>query len=230
MKLDLNLESGVAPDDIKALTDGLTGDLSSLFSHPVQPFRRRVFCIGWPKTGTTSFTEALRILGLFSCPWAPWVIGYKHVRSEISEFRIDFSGVADYTAVSNLPICALYRELDIAFPGSLFILTTRPLETWTISETAEWTTSEIADRDSDIKQYVNMDAMSRWAYGTDAIDKEVHQERYLQHQEQVLGYFSGRPDFLAIDISQGNPWQKLCEFLQLPVPQVAFPHLNRRMT
>lgn len=215
VKLEINVEPGVAPADIKALTGELTEELSSLFSRPVQPFRTRVFCIGWPKTGTTSLTEALRILGLFSWHCAPWVIGYKHVRSEISEFRIDFSSVADYTAVSDLPICALYRELDKAFPGSLFILATRPLETWIASATA---------------YFENLDALERWAFGTNVFDKEVFQKRYLQHQEQVLGYFSGRPDFLAMDISEGNPWQQLCEFLQLPVPQVAFPHLNRRMT
>jgi len=73
-----------------------------------------------------------------------------------------------------------------------------------------------------------MDAVERWAYGTDVIDKEVFRKRYLQHEEDVLEFFAGRTDFLAMDISQGNPWQPLCEFLQLPVPKLAFPHLNRR--
>ena len=219
--LHLNLESSVAPDDIKALTNELTRDLASLISHPVQPFRTRVFCIGWSKTGTTSLTEALRILGLFSWHWAPWVIGYKHIRSQISEFRIDFSGVADYTALADLPICALYRELDQAFPGSLFILATRPLETWIASATA--------DVENCIKCIGHMDAVERWAYGTDVIDKELFQKRYLQHQQQVLEYFAGRSDFLTMDISEGNPWPQLCEFLKLPVPNRAFPHLNRRI-
>lgn len=221
VKLHLNVESGVAHDDIKVLTDKLTEYLSSLFIHPVQPYRTRVFCIGWSKTGMTSITEALRILGLFSWHAAPWVIGYKHVCSDTSQFRIDFASIAEYTAVSDLPICALYQELDEAFPGSLFIHTTRPLETWI--------TSAIAAVEGSIKQYGCMYAWDRWAFGTDTIDIEVFQKRYLQHQEQVLDYFSGRSDFLAIDITRGDSWQKLCEFLQLPVPQVPFPHLNHRM-
>ena len=220
VKLHLDLHSGVASADIKTLTDELARDLSILVSHPVQPFRTRVFCIGWSKTGTTSLTQALRILGLFSWHWAPWVIGFKHICSQTSEFRIDFSGVVDYTAMADLPICALYRELDEVFPGSLFILATRPLERWIASATA--------DIENCIKWIGHMDAVERWAYGTDVIDKEVFQKRYLQHQEQVLDYFSGRPDFLTMDISEGNPWPQLCEFLQLPVPDLAFPHLNRR--
>ncbi|MCI0558499.1 MAG: hypothetical protein MN733_08395 [Nitrososphaera sp.] len=222
VRLCIDVESGVAPGDIKALSDELTGELSSFISYPVQAFRTRVFCIGWSKTGTTSLTEALRILGLFSWHWAPWVIGCKHFQCELSEIQIDFSGIVEYTAVSDLPICALYRELDEAFPGSLFILTTRSLETWTASA--------IADIESSIKQNKCMPAEARWVYGRDKIDIEAFQKRYLRHQEEVSEYFSGRPDFLAIDISQGNSWQKLCEFLQLPVPQLAFPHLNRRMT
>lgn len=220
VKLHLNLESGVPPVDVKALTDELARDLSSFFGHPVQPFRTRVFCIGWSKTGTTSLTEALRILGLFSWHWAPWVIGFNHVRSQISDFRIDFSSVADYSAVADLPICALYRELDQAFPGSLFILTTRPLETWLASATA--------DVENCIRWIGHMDAVERWAFGTDVIDRDVFQKRYLQHQDQVFRFFSGRADLLTMDVSQANPWQRLCEFLQLPVPDRAFPHLNRR--
>lgn len=102
------------------------GLISERWSDPVQPFRTRVFCIGWPKTGTTSLTEVLRILGLFSWHWAPWVISYKHIRSEISEFRIDFSGIGDYTAVSDLPICALYRELDKGISGKLVYSSNSP--------------------------------------------------------------------------------------------------------
>ena len=220
VKLRLNLESGVPPIDIEALTDELTGDLSSFFSHSVQPFRTRVFCIGWSKTGTTSLTEALRLLGLFSWHWAPWVIGYKHVRSQISDFRIDLSSVADYSAMADLPICALYRELDQAFPGSLFILTTRRLETWIASATA--------DVENCIRWIGNMDAVERWAFGTDVIDKDVFQKRYLRHQDEILEYFSGRADLLTLDLSEADPWQRLCEFLHLPVPDLAFPHLNRR--
>ncbi|MGH8614817.1 MAG: sulfotransferase [Gammaproteobacteria bacterium] len=104
----------------------------------------------------------------------------------------------------------------------MFILTTRPLETWIASA--------IAEVENSMKSYACITNLERWAYGTDVLGEEVFQKRYLQHQEQVLGYFAGRQDFLAIDISEGNPWHKLCEFLQLPVPQVAFPHLNRRMT
>jgi hypothetical protein len=73
-----------------------------------------------------------------------------------------------------------------------------------------------------------MDAVERWAFGTDVIDRDVFQKRYLQHQDQVFRFFSGRADLLTMDVSQANPWQRLCEFLQLPVPDRAFPHLNRR--
>jgi len=220
LELHLNLAAGAAPDDIKVLTEQLTRDLSSLVSHPVRPFRTRVFGIGWSKTGTTSLTEALRILGLFSWHWAPWVIGYKHIRSQPSEFRIDLPAVAEYAAVADLPICALYRELDKAFPGSLFILTTRPLETWLASATA--------DIENCMRWLGHIDAVDRWAYGTEVVDREAFQKRYLQHQERVLEYFSGRSDFLTLDVAEGNAWERLCAFLELPVPDVAFPHLNRR--
>jgi hypothetical protein len=219
--LHMDVFPDVEPCSVKEVQDNLKKQLSELLSRPIRPFRTRVFCIGWSKTGTTSITEALRILGLFSWRSAPWILGHKNFQDDVSSSRIDFEGIADYTAVSDLPVCALYKELDAAFPRSLFIFTTRDVDAWL--------SSAVVHYESNMASYGARWAVERWAYGTDRIDKDVLRARYMQHQEEVLKYFLGRKDFLVIDITRGDPWPQLCEFLDLPVPEVPFPHLNRRV-
>lgn len=206
-----------ATANIDNVADKLQDDLSSLFSYKPQSYPSKVFCVGWSKTGTTSLTEALRILGLFSWHSAPWVIDSMGCDN-------DFSSIADYTSVSDLPVCALFRELDQAFPGSKFILTSRPAENWIESSTFAMKDYNIGSKDileSEVR-------MTRWIYGTDQFDRQLFLQRYIQHNQQVLEYFKDRSDFLVIDIAEANQWQKLCDFLDLPLPDSPFPYLNKR--
>ncbi|AEG01893.1 sulfotransferase family protein [Methylomonas methanica] len=215
-----NTEEAIAKID--GIADSLQDELSSLFSHETKPYSSKVFCLGWSKTGTTSLTEALRVLGLFSWHSAPWVVD-AHYGNVISEDFINLSEIADYTAVSDLPICALFRELDQAFPGSKYILTVRPAEDW-VKSVACAMKDYIAKKDvleSDLSAV-------RWAYGTEKFDRSLFLQRYAQHNQQVLEYFKGRSDLLVMDIAEENKWQKLCSFLNLPLPDTPFPYLNKR--
>lgn len=219
LKIDMAEDKQSA--EVDELFEGLSGELAGYFKYPVKPFPKHVFCIGWSKTGTMSLTEALRMLGLFSWHGTPWVLGLKNRTDDIVSPQIDFTEIADYTAVSDLPVAALFQELDEAFPGSLFILTARP--------TKEWSKSMSAFCQSEIEQYGSVHSVFRWA-GTATIDRKVLEDRYIQHQNEVLEYFGDRKDLLVIDVTRGNPWPALCGFLNIPKPAVPFPYLNRSST
>lgn len=218
--LSIDLEQGVRPGEPNALLTTLAGQLAGLVSHPVKPFPKHVFCIGWQRTGTTSLTEALRMLGLFSWHFAPWVIGLTHGTDEIALPSIDFTGITDYAAMSDLPVCALFKELDEAFPGSFFILTTRHTDAWI--ESASNLAQEI------VRYCGNLDSVMRWAYGIGTVDQKIFGDRFTRHEKEVCEYFGDRKDLLVIDVTRGNPWPALCNFLRVPGPGVPFPHLNRR--
>lgn len=217
--LRIDMAEHIHSAEVDKLFEYLTGELASFVSRPVIPFPKHVFCIGWSKTGTTSLTEALRMLGLF--PWhaTPWVIGLKNRTEELPLPSIDFTDIADYTAVSDLPVAALFKELDEAFPSSLFVLTTRSIK--------EWSKSMSAQCQSEIEQYGAVLSVWRWA-GTATLDSTMLENRYIRHQNEVLEYFGDRKDLLVIDITRGNPWPALCGFLKIPEPALPFPYLNRR--
>jgi hypothetical protein len=50
---------------------------------------------------------------------------------------------------------------------------------------------------------------------------------YLRHKDEVVSYFSDRPNqLLILDIPPGERWRPLCRFLGVPEPRLAFPCLH----
>jgi len=51
----------------------------------------------------------------------------------------------------------------------------------------------------------------------------------MKRESQTREYFKGRPDdLLILDICGGDGWEKLCNFLSLPIPSVDFPFENAK--
>jgi hypothetical protein len=184
----------------------------------------KVFGIGLQKTGTTSLGKALSILGyrvqgyfLVNQPGNPKK--HLHIDEPITQEKLAAAVIPiaeQYDAFEDNPWCVLYHELDVAFPGSKFILTRRDPQTWINSMTRHF-----GDRRT---------PMSEFLYGPDtpALGNEsVYVDRYLRHNADVLNYFAGRPDdLLVIDLEQAG-WEPLCKFLGRPVPMFrSFPHRN----
>ena len=166
----------------------------------------KIFGIGLSRTGTTSLTTALEILG-FSAIHLPTTME-----------QIDACDAATDT-----PVAATFRLLDTKYPGSRFIYTTRDREPWLKS--CEW----LWVRNSDyFKQSVFLRKVHIWLYGSGQFDRSGFMAAYDRHQNDVLGYFAERPDdLLVLDICGGAGWDKLCFFLNLPVPKVPFPWTNK---
>ena len=97
----------------------------------------------------------------------------------------------------------LFKEIDKAIPNSKFILTVRETNSWEKSfENFFLNASE--------KQRMN-------------ILQDVN-----KHNEKVIDYFKNRPSqLLVMNIIDGDGWNKLCKFLNKPIPNKPFPHKNK---
>ena len=50
------------------------------------------------------------------------------------------------------------------------------------------------------------------------------------HNAAVQQYFKGRPrDLLIFNISRGDGWEALCDFLGKDIPSQRFPHANKSL-
>jgi hypothetical protein len=178
---------------------------------------RKICCVGFQRTGTTSLRGALNRLGLsvgqvtkqineVLDPSAP------NAREVITDIAI--SHLATRDAIQDSPSAFIYKEYDRAFPGSKFILTKRSTGSWIRSMSTFF-----PDQTSPLR---------RWMYGVDRIsgNEDLICEIYDRGNQEIRDYFRDRPeDFMEMDITSGDGWFELVNFLgrdMLP----PFPHAN----
>lgn len=188
----------------------------------------RIFGIGLSRTGTTSLHEALQVLGYKSAHYLPdsRVAAYLEHGGAL---RLDEWSA--YEAVSDVPVCGLFRELDQSFPHARFILTTRALGGWLASCRRHWA------REGLINQLYRAPGSPwrRWqrlcrarVYGRQDFDEEAFARVFGEHERAVRDYFQNDPErLLVMDLEEGMRWGPLCSFLGKRVPAAPFPWSNR---
>lgn len=173
---------------------------------------KKVFGIGFHKTGTSTLDLALTRLGYR-------VLG---VRTDLASslFSNDIESVLnltqEYDAFQDNPWPLLYKELDKRYPNSKFILTVR--------DENKWINSVVNHFGYDHTE------MRRWIYGIGhpKENESIYLEKYKGHNNEVLNYFHERKeDLLVINWENGDGWEKICNFLKEPVPNEDFPHANK---
>nr|NQU92390.1 sulfotransferase family protein [Bacteroidota bacterium] len=175
---------------------------------------RKAFGIGLNKTGTKTLGKCLDILGFNHYSYD------LNLLQEYSKRKLDiiFQVSDHYEGFEDWPWPLLYRELDIRYPDSKFILTVRKdPETWFESlckhadKTGPTLTREIA-----------------YGYAMPHHYKEHHINTYNKHNQEVIEYFAGRDDQLTVVCwEKGSGWAELTAFLGVPIPDIPFPHVNQ---
>lgn len=179
---------------------------------------KKVFGIGWAKTGTTTLGTALNILGF-------------HHKSQdfnllddlmLGKYKNIIASVDEHDSFDDWPWIVLYKQLDALYPGSKFILTLR--------ESSDWIKSyrNMLKNEGEATAYSNK--IRSYLYNLDFpnVSDEALIARYEEHNSCVRNYFKYREDdLLIVDWSKEEGWSSLCTFLDKPVPEIAFPHKNK---
>jgi len=174
---------------------------------------RKVFGIGFHKTGTKSFKAALRRLG-YSVT-GPNGVHDRDIATTAWEMSKEL--ISRFDAFQDNPWPILFRELYSYRPDDRFVLTIRPTEGWIQSIVGHFGRGTTP--------------MREWIYGVGSPrgNETCYVERYDRHNREVLEFFADKPSSLIVmNFAAGDGWEKLCAFLEKPVPAVPFPHVNSR--
>jgi len=189
-----------------------------------QQTKPKVFCIGLGKTGTTSIGDALEILGMKRLTWGR-PLSAELVRAVAGgDFALLFDTAYKYDALEDFPWPLAYRQLDVHFPNARFILTVRKDPTAWLNALVWQTVGKSRRRLRAYKQI--------YGYHYPHENPQAFMDFYIRHAEEVRRYFTEKygtgAKLLELCFERGDGWKELCAFLDVPVPDVPFPHSNRR--
>ncbi len=178
----------------------------------------KVFGIGWAKTGTSTLGRCFEILA-FNHQSQNLQLVKDIAKNDISRI-LKLAEKKD--TFEDWPWIILYKELDIAFPNSRFILTKRDSGKWIQSY------RNMLAEQGEVSEELN--EIRRILYGLPfphVLDEQLV-ARYEKHNSEVAYYFRNRSDqLLLVDWERGDGWKELCEFLGKDIPNKRFPHVNK---
>lgn len=198
---------------------------------------------GLPRTGTLSQKVALEMLGLAPCYHMVNVLADL---DQAEPWRRALGGDADwdqildgFQATVDWPGSYFYKELADFYPDAKVLLSTRDAEGWerSMRETiwgifyGDMLMRDLSNArgrvDSKWRGYIEMmEGMWERSGLIDAgadTSSEAMQRAMGEFNEEVQRTIPA-DRLLVWSVSDG--WEPLCEFLELPIPNTPFPHLN----
>ncbi len=162
--------------------------------------------VGLARTGNTSFCAALTILGYDPVVQDPT---FEQLRS--------LAGGSGNTVVLH------FKYLDYIFPGSKFVMTTRPVGDWLRSMAYAHETSPRPIDGQHERIARRMAIYEHVGYHGPTLAAS-----YARHHAEIRRYFASRPeDLLELDATAGHGWDRLCPFIGAPAPPQPYPKLNQ---
>lgn len=182
----------------------------------VRSDRPRIFAIGLNKTGTTSFDQAMKILRFRSLHHGGLAV-HRAVERAVDGGAPLLSNLDQrFDAFSDIGLLtSWFRLLDTQYPGSHFVLTTRPVDEW------------IESRRRHVENNRRRKAAGTYAGTFLTVDEAAWREEWEDHVERVRNHFAGRNDFIEIDLTAEPTWGPICGLLGVPEPAKRFPNMNR---
>jgi hypothetical protein len=178
----------------------------------------KIFCIGFNKTATVSLSTALRMLGF------PGIHGMWSNHLKVQRAIDDNEKLLHYFSKNTCHFSDLdiikdnFKILDEQYPNSKFILNTRDKESWLKSRI-----NHLNDYKRNLSLGTNKYAKT-WKWVNESENEWLQQ--WDNHHDKVIKYFKDNENFLIFNISKGDGYKKLCNFLKIPILNKPFPKKN----
>jgi hypothetical protein len=178
---------------------------------------KKIFIVGFHKTGTSSIGKALQILGFTVCGSLKEAHNYGNIeKKEFKNYILDKAklNLNKFDSFQDTPWFLMYKELYYMYPNAYFILTTRNTKDWIKS----------VQKHFEKNRYYFHEII----YGS--YDSILCQTAYIniyeEHNKAVKHFFVENKNFISLDVKDFN-WTNLCEFLNETKPVWKFPHTNK---
>lgn len=181
------------------------------------------------RTGTASLKVALEVLDFGPCYHMSEVLKNPERAQDwidAADGNPDWDKIfANYAATVDNPGCGFWKELASYYPDAKVILTVRDANDW-FESTFETIHSP------ELSQFIRNSPLGEMVHRTiyDSMDNKMHD------REHMVNFFNSRTEkirqtisaerLLIYDVKEG--WDRLCNFLDVSVPDMDFPRINSR--
>ena len=174
----------------------------------------KIYVIGLPRTGTTSFCAAMLDLGF-----------------KVAHTAYTPACMKTAQVIADTPVFCDYQSLDALHAGAKFIYLQRALPLWipSIRQLLQRMHKNITRTDGGFNPILKrcfQGVFSPFTLDNFASD-DFLASCYHRHQQSIDAYFKDRSDdLLSLDISQPNSYERLLSFLQIDAPVKNFEPMN----
>ncbi|USG62764.1 hypothetical protein NBZ79_07205 [Sneathiella marina] len=181
---------------------------------------------GFGRTGTDSLKTALEMLGVGKCYHMHEVMlrqdrvdNWRAIaRGETPDWDMIFQG---YGATVDWPAAFYWRELSAYFPDAKILLSVRDAGRWydSMEKTIFTTLRKTKDLES-----LGLRLIRDKVFAGNIDDRDHVIDSYQRNIADVQATF---PPERLLTYETGSGWDPICKFLDVPVPEDAYPHKNQ---
>jgi Sulfotransferase domain len=186
----------------------------------------KIIGAGFPRTGTTTLKKSLEILGFDKTYHFKDLIAnpdkLKYWLEIENTGQTDYAQLFDgYMASVDFPGYPYYKLLMEKYPDAKVILTLRDFESWYESN---FNTIWQVQPTNDCLEFMHKTYLVK-QFDDNFASKEIAEKKFNAHNNEV-NEFVPKEQLLVYEVKNG--WEPLCSFLDLPIPDESFPHLNKK--
>ena len=188
----------------------------------------RIFQIGHNRTGTTSIHKLFDQSGYKTLDHEEGLLSYKIIQNFLSGSEL-LSGIEEvqlYTDMESILSCAynLFPQLDLQYPGSLFIYNYRNIEDWLVSRKNLHKGNYLQEKKNILKKEYKVNLNS---------DEDVFKywrELYIRHDYCIKKYFKNKTNIIYLNLDSKESIKNFCiklNELGFKIKSLDLPHYNK---
>jgi len=195
-------------------------------------YQCEIFEIGVGRVGSRSICQAVRELGIRTKHGFSGCLGcHNDAVHKYLWGRCDFDLYRTCEYSGDIPSFH-WRELASFYPEARFILPVRSIDSW-IASSRRRIRSCVRKHERAIKKPVEWVHLSMLrTYGRIVWEHETWLNGYRKHVGEIMETIDKSRLLIlnVFEMSSDELWEKLCVFLDRPIPNTSFPRLVRRCT
>jgi hypothetical protein len=188
----------------------------------------KVFVLGWNKSGTKSLTKALEILGYNVLDTAGGGKTVEVIKDNILNQKPIMTNLEQYDCYVDFPFFEplVFSHLVNENKNAKYISLTRNLDDY-VDSVLKHKIRNIENGVEPSWHWLGTGDKNTFLNFPQELKDWIKRKTWFNHLSNLNWLKKHNIDYLELDITKGDKWEKLCKYLDKEIPTQEFPYLNK---